>query len=40
MRSHTVTVAFDDEVASLDVIIAALGEAGYTVPRHEQLAAP
>lgn len=37
MSEHTVTVTFDDEVTSLDAIIAALGEAGYTVPRQEKL---
>lgn len=37
MRSHTVTVAFDDEVTSLDAIVAALGKAGYTVPKNERL---
>ena len=40
MRSNTVTVVFDDEVASLDAIIAALGDAGYTVPKHEQIGTP
>jgi copper chaperone CopZ len=40
MRSHTVTVTFDDEVTSLDAIISALGEAGYTVPRLEKRASP
>lgn len=37
MNSHTLTVAFDDERVSLDVIIKALGEAGYTVPGKTKL---
>ena len=37
MSAHTVTVTFDDEVTDLAAIIEALGEAGYTVPRQEQL---
>ena len=37
MSEHTVTVRFDDEKTSLDEIIAALNDAGYMVPKHEQL---
>ena len=32
MNEHTLTVRFDDEKLSLDTIVAALNEAGYTVP--------
>ncbi len=32
METHTVTVEFDDEELSIDEIISALNEAGYTVP--------
>jgi len=34
MSEHTITVGFDDEKASIDDIVKALGEAGYTVPRY------
>ena len=37
MDLHTLTVAFDDEKVSLDVIIKALGVAGYTVPGQKKL---
>ena len=37
MDEHTVTVAFDDEKLSVDAIVKALGEAGYTVPSHSKL---
>jgi copper chaperone CopZ len=34
MDAHTVTVQFDDDELSVDDVIGALGEAGYTVPSH------
>jgi copper chaperone CopZ len=34
MESHTVTVEFDDDQTSIDDIVKALAEAGYTVPSH------
>ncbi len=34
MKQHTVTVEFDDEQLSIDDVIGALNEAGYTVPRY------
>ncbi len=34
MNEHTITVAFDDEKLSLDAIVGALNQAGYTVPSH------
>jgi copper chaperone CopZ len=37
MNAHTLTVDFDDDQTSVGNIINALGEAGYTVPKHEQL---
>ncbi len=37
MSDHTVTVSFDDDKASLDDIVAALNEAGYTVPERRQV---
>jgi copper chaperone CopZ len=36
MNLHTVTVQFDDEQVSLEDIIHALNEAGYTVPDHSK----
>jgi copper chaperone CopZ len=36
MNLHTVTVEFDDEQVSLEDIIHALNEAGYTVPDHSR----
>jgi copper chaperone CopZ len=36
MNSHTVTVEFDDEQVSIEDIIRALNEAGYTVPDHSR----
>jgi copper chaperone CopZ len=36
MNEHTVTVRFDDEATSVDEIVAALNEAGYTVPAYER----
>ena len=36
MEDHTVTVAFDDEKLSVDDVIRALNEAGYTVPRYSK----
>ena len=32
MNAHTITVAFDDEELSVDAIVQALNQAGYTVP--------
>ncbi len=37
MDDHTVTVEFDDEKLSIDSIIQALAEAGYTVPSHSKV---
>ena len=37
MNAHTLTVAFDDEKTSLDTIVKALGNAGYTVPDKKKL---
>jgi len=37
MNAHTVTVDFDDETTSIENIIQALADVGYTVPGHEQL---
>ncbi len=37
MNTNSTMVAFDDEVTSLDAIVAALGQAGYTVPSHEEV---
>lgn len=37
MNTHTTTVAFDDDHVSLDIIIQALGKAGYSVPDREKL---
>jgi copper chaperone CopZ len=37
MNAHTITVTFDDEQVSLDTIVEALGDAGYTVPGKRQL---
>jgi copper chaperone CopZ len=34
MDTHTVTVQFDDDELSLEEIIRALGDAGYSVPSH------
>lgn len=36
MTAHTVTVSFDDEAVSLDDIVAALNQAGYTVADSHQ----
>jgi hypothetical protein len=36
MNLHTVTVEFDDEQVSIEDIIRALNEAGYTVPDHSK----
>ncbi len=32
MNDHTLTVEFDDDQTSIDDIVKALGQAGYTVP--------
>jgi len=37
MVAHTVSVEFDDEALSLDEIIRALADAGYTVPDHAKV---
>ncbi|MBW2286637.1 MAG: heavy-metal-associated domain-containing protein [Deltaproteobacteria bacterium] len=37
MDTHTVTVQFDDDELSIDEIIGALGDAGYTVPSHAKI---
>ena len=36
MDEHTVTVEFDDEQLSIDDIIRALSDAGYTVPEYSR----
>ncbi len=36
MNEHTVTVAFDDEKSSVEAIVRALNDSGYTVPRYER----
>ena len=36
MNAHTMTVTFDDDDTSVDTVIETLGQAGYTVPSHEQ----
>jgi copper chaperone CopZ len=36
MNEHTVTVEFDDELVSIDDVIQALNDAGYTVPDHSR----
>jgi copper chaperone CopZ len=36
MDAHTVTVAFDDEELSVDSIVQALNEAGYSVPGYDR----
>jgi hypothetical protein len=35
MDAHTVTVIFDDEKTAAADVIAALGQAGYSVPEHQ-----
>jgi copper chaperone CopZ len=37
MDAHTITVEFDDDDLSLEQIIEALGNAGYTVPDHTKV---
>jgi len=37
MRGHTVTVTFDDEEVSMQDILGALNDAGYTVPDYRQI---
>jgi copper chaperone CopZ len=37
MNVHTMTVEFDDEDLSLEAIISALNDAGYTVPDRSKL---
>ncbi len=34
MNKHTLKVAFDDEQLSVDAIVGALNQAGYTVPAY------
>ena len=36
MNKHTLTVQFDDEKASVDQMVKALGKAGYTVPAYQK----
>jgi copper chaperone CopZ len=36
MNKHTLTVQFDDEKASVDQMVKALGKAGYTVPSFQK----
>jgi len=36
MRAHTVTVTFDDEEVSMQDVVGALNEAGYTVPSYQR----
>jgi copper chaperone CopZ len=36
MYEHTVTVEFDDEQLSIDNVIRALNDAGYTVPEYSR----
>lgn len=37
MSDHTLTVRFDDDQASLEDIVDALNQAGYTVPGRRQV---
>jgi copper chaperone CopZ len=37
MDAHTVTVEFDDDELTLEQIVQALGDAGYTVPSHAKI---
>ena len=37
MNEHTVTVAFDDDDLSVDRIVQALNDAGYTVPGYSKV---
>ena len=37
MNVHTLTVTFDDEKVTLDKILEALANAGYTVPSRKKL---
>lgn len=37
MNAHTVTVVFDDAETSIDAVVTALGNAGYTVPSYTQI---
>ena len=39
MQTHTVTVTFDDEVVSMQDVLGALNDAGYTVPDYRRLEA-
>ena len=36
MDAHTVTVEIDDQKTSIDEVIHALNEAGFTVPKHSK----
>ncbi len=36
MNDNTVTVAFDDENASIDDVVKALNDAGYMVPEYSK----
>ena len=37
MSEHTVTVAFDNEELSVDQIVSALSQAGYSVPNYAKV---
>lgn len=37
MRAHTVTVTIEEEETSLQEVLGALNDAGYTVPSYEQV---
>jgi copper chaperone CopZ len=37
MDAHTVSVQFDDDELSIEEIIQALGDAGYSVPSHAKI---
>ena len=39
MQAHTVTVTFDDEEVSMQEVLGALNDAGYTVPDYRRLEA-
>ena len=39
MQAHTVTVTFDDEEVSMQDVLGALNDAGYTVPDYRRLEA-
>ena len=37
MRAHTVTVTFDDDLVSMQDVLRALSDVGYTVPEYRQV---